>query len=73
VFPNPSIGSMTIDFKELIIKEIQLCDLVGNVILKRKIENQSTTLLENIPNGLFILTLLDKDNRSIKRKIVSLR
>ncbi len=70
VYPNPSNGLFTVDLDQL-IKEIQLTDLLGNIILQQRTNNQTKFNIENLKSGTYILTLIDKDNRTTNRKIIS--
>lgn len=72
VFPNPSNGSFTIDLdKSIKFKEIQLTSLPGNIILQKLVKNQTTITIDHLPNGLYILTAIDQNDRSTYRKIIS--
>lgn len=70
VFPNPSNGSFTVDYGQS-IKEIQLTDLLGNIILQQQTNNLTKFSIGNLQSGTYILTLIDKDNRTTNRKIIS--
>jgi hypothetical protein len=71
VFPNPSEGSLTIDFGETNIKEVQLTDILGNILLHRVLNAQTNFEIKELKGGTYILTLIDTDNRRINRKIIS--
>ncbi len=71
IFPNPSKGDFTIDFNRATIKEIQLTDLLGNIIFRKQTENQTKINLFNPYSGTFILIIIDKDNNTTYRKIIS--
>jgi hypothetical protein len=72
IFPNPSKGSFSIEFKQpKDIKGISLLSLVGNVILSAEIHDQTSICLNNIPCGIYILAILDKNNRTTNKKIIS--
>ncbi len=70
VFPNPSNGSLTIDFNQS-IKEILLTDLLGNIILQQYTNNQTKFKINNLQSGIYILTVIDKNNKTTNRKIIS--
>ena len=73
IFPNPSNGSFTVDFgKAINIKEIRLTDLLGNIILQQYANNQAKININNLPTGTYILTVIDKDNRTTHRKVIRL-
>ncbi len=72
VFPNPSKGSFSVEFGQpKDIQGISLKDLVGNTIFHQEIKGQKKAYLDNIPYGTYILTILDKNNRTENRKIIS--
>ncbi len=71
VFPNPSSGRLTISFTNQTIKEIQLIDLLGNIIIKQALKGQTNFEIKDLNGGIYILTLIDTDNKSINRKIIS--
>ena len=71
VFPNPSNGSFTVDFDTTDITEIQLTNLLGNIIMKQQTDKQTQIKIDNLKSGIYILTIINKDNRSTSRKIIS--
>ena len=71
IFPNPSNGSFTIDLDNAVIKEIKLYDLLGNIIFCKQTNNQTKFNIDNLQRGVYILTLIDKNNRTTNRKIIS--
>ena len=71
IFPNPSSGSLTISFVNQTIKEIQLTDLLGKIIIKQALNGQTNFEIKDLKGGTYILTLIDTDNRRINRKIIS--
>lgn len=73
IFPNPSVGSFQIDFKENLFKELTISNLLGDIILKENIHTSNNFLVNNLDNGIYILTLVDKDKRKINRKIICTR
>ncbi len=71
IYPNPSNGSFTIDFDKANIKEFRLHDLFGNLILCNQTITQFKISIDNLRSGMYILTLIDEDNRMTNRKIIS--
>jgi hypothetical protein len=71
IFPNPSKGDFTIDFNRANIKEIQLIDLLGNIIIRKQTENQTKINLFNLYSGTFILAIIDNDGNTTYKKIIS--
>ena len=71
VFPNPSNGSFTIDFDRANIKEIRLHDLLGNIIFCKQTLNQTKFNIDNLQSGIYILSLIDNENRMTNRQIIS--
>ena len=71
VFPNPSRGSFSVEFSQPNdIKIITMKDLFGKIIFQEEINGQIKVNLENIKSGTYILTILDKYNRTDNRKII---
>ena len=72
VYPNPSNGSFTVEFEEpQNFREIRLTGLPGNVILRQQINNQVKIKLNDLPAGIYFLTVIGKDDRTTTTKIVS--
>lgn len=69
VFPNPSQGSFTISYTDL-IKEIQVHDVLGKEILKKQPDQASSFELNGLEKGTYILTFVDKYNRISRKKII---
>ena len=71
MYPNPSHGSITIEFdKSMNIKEIRLTDLPGKIILEQQTGSRTKMEITNLQNGLYILTVIDKDNYLTNKKII---
>lgn len=70
VYPNPSNGSFTVDFDQS-IKEIWLTDLLGNIIFKRQTNYQTQFKIDNLSSGSYILTAINRDGRTINKKVIS--
>ena len=70
VFPNPSNGSFTLQCSSL-IKEIYITDLSGKLILKQQLNNLPEYKLDGVKNGVYILTLIDKNSQVIRKKMTS--
>jgi hypothetical protein len=74
IFPNPSHGSFTVDFLQPNdIQKIRLTDMTGNIIFQKSLANQKTVNIADIPRGTYILTVIDKENKTTNRKIISCR
>lgn len=72
IYPNPSNGSFTVEFEEpQNFREIRLTGLPGNVILRQQINNQVKIKLNDLPAGIYFLTVIGKDDRTTTTKIVS--
>tara|TARA_B100000927_G_scaffold274544_1_gene253845 strand:- start:1283 stop:3502 length:2220 start_codon:yes stop_codon:yes gene_type:complete len=75
IFPNPSSGTFTIDYKSEKNKKIklELTNISGMIIWEKEINNNSyykTHDLTNYPNGLYLLKI--KDDESVKTKKIIL-
>ncbi len=72
IYPNPSNGFFTVEVDEKInVSEIQLTDLLGNIVLRIPPNNQTKFKIDNLERGVYILTVIDKNNRTTNRKIIS--
>ena len=62
VFPNPAHQVLNVRTNDLIINEIQITNLAGQV-LKRKQVNSNQTVLEmtTIPNGIYIISIITNE------------
>jgi hypothetical protein len=72
IYPNPSNGSFTIEFdKSLNIKEIRLTDLLGKIVFQQQTDNRTKMEITNLRNEIYILTIIDKNNLLINKKIIT--
>jgi hypothetical protein len=72
VFPNPANDKITISLSsDEKLEEIQIIDITGRVVKQWYWENgsQMTLDIEDVPNGYFILKLVD-ENRYWTKKLV---
>ncbi len=66
VFPNPSKGSIRLQFNEPMLGELEMYDTMGNIVLEKEInENDIELNLENFSSGFYILKLNDKNSKNI--------
>lgn len=72
VYPNPSNGSFTINFKSAIIKgNYQVIDLLGKIKASGELENQSQIDISlDLPQGVYLLNLTDQMGTKTSKKIV---
>ncbi len=73
VYPNPSNGIITIDFSS--IKEnvlsLNVYNTVGNLMMTLPIKNEKQiTLNSSLPNGMYLVQLIDEDGIVATDKIV---
>lgn len=71
IYPNPSSSSFSIDFNNTDFKEIRLTDMLGKIVFRQQTDNHLKINVENLHSGTYILTIIDKDNNSTNRKIIS--
>ena len=72
VYPNPSAGSFTIDVGNTNVKEIRITDLLGNNVFQKHEAIPEKIMIDNLQKGTYILTIIDKNNRSTNKKIIRL-
>lgn len=70
IFPNPSNGSFQIDLKNNLFQELIISNLLGEIILKEKIRSMNNVSINNLDNGIYILTIVDIDGKKVNRKII---
>ncbi len=63
VYPNPSNGTIRIDFPSTGFTKVELVDTIGNVVLTQQIEatQLSLEIKTNIPSGLYVVRLTHKN------------
>ncbi len=62
VYPNPSQGSLNIEFSNKLIRQVKLFDLAAEVLQKTETNNRKVKLdLSNFPEGLYILQVISHD------------
>jgi hypothetical protein len=72
IFPNPSNGSFSVGFvRPDDITEIRITDMIGNIVFRKQMNNQNNVSIHSLPGGSYILTVVDRKNRTANRKIVS--
>lgn len=67
VGPNPSSGQITINNPNLSKGTFKVYDITGYNVKKERIANTATTInLENLSNGVYIYSILDENNKTLK-------
>jgi len=70
VYPNPSNGSFIVKSEHSkTIKEIQIRDLLGNVIIQQHSDDLASVNIMNVPVGIYLLAIVDQHNRTTYQKI----
>ncbi len=74
IYPNPCKGEkITINFNTCQIAEIQLTNITGKQVLNKKFnftESKKQLLLNNIPNGIYLLKVKSVDNKTVVKKFI---
>jgi hypothetical protein len=72
ISPNPAKDKCVVEFKEeQEVVTIHLLSLTGQIISSQKFENSSKLNFElNQPSGIYILELIDIQNRKVYKKIL---
>ncbi len=77
VFPNPTTSILNVKFENLVLKDIvvSLYDAEGKIISTARVDNAISQMdLSNLPNGYYILTVMDNVNQNINSyKILKFR
>ncbi len=77
LYPNPSSGSMFIDFKQLIVKntDINILDMKGSVVYEKRSKSKTGTEeldLKHLDNGIYIINIVS-ESISLNQKIIILK
>ncbi len=74
VFPNPSNGSFTVDLDQPEnFRELHLTGMAGNNILREPVAGRSRIRINDLPAGVYLLTLIRNDNTTVNRKMISIK
>jgi hypothetical protein len=71
VFPNPCKGSITVESENILLKEIYLLNMLGQVIFTKKTNIRRLTQIDNLHQGIYILNIRDKSNRVSNQIVIS--
>jgi hypothetical protein len=70
IFPNPGSGIFSIEATAF-IQEIQIRDLLGNILLKRKLNSLTEEIdISGFSKGVYLLYLNDEKGYTVTRKII---
>ena len=73
VYPNPTNNQVTLEFitEEEVSGIVIVRDIVGRVCRQFSVNDKKTALdLSSLPQGVYMLTFIDQQNRKITKKIV---
>ncbi len=72
LYPNPAQESVTVTLPDGIDAEMLLTDISGKVILRKRVSSDHTISLQELNNGIYLVRILDLNNKSmiIKKLIV---
>lgn len=71
IFPNPSNGSFTVGLpKPENIHEIRIHDMAGNLVFQKQTGNDDSFVVSGLNRGTYIMTIVDKDNRTASSKMI---
>lgn len=71
VFPNPAAETITVDTKDIRIKQWTIYDPSGRVVLQGDFQRTKPIDIHQLANGHFVLMLRDKDERTLAVKSFS--
>lgn len=73
IAPNPTTGAVTVDFGAFTpgsVHQLELFDAIGRSVKRYSVRGTATTLhLDDLPNGLYLITVLD-GGQSLQHRIV---
>lgn len=71
ILPNHSNGRFQLVISDADFKNVTITDVLGNNILKKQINNESTVIdLSEYPNGIYFVKTIDSKGNFIVKKIV---
>ncbi len=73
VYPNPTDGLLYIDFQNATIEKIQICDVLGRILLETNLASQQKTMkldLSGFQHGICFLRIFSNENIITKRIIL---
>ncbi|CAM3981167.1 MULTISPECIES: PQQ-dependent sugar dehydrogenase [Flavobacterium] len=71
LYPNPTSSSFTIsNSTTVLIREIQLFDVTGKLVLTKDISENKTIHTSSLSKGIYTVTLLDNNNKRYNSKLV---
>lgn len=74
IYPNPCTDNkLTIEFKTQEITEIRLTSITGKEVFLKKFqfaENKKQILLNDIPNGIYIVKITTSDQKMVVKKLM---
>ena len=72
VYPNPTADVLNIEFPENEISNVSLLDVQGRIVISEISEAKGIVTLQvkNVPTGIYILQVADKNGRQYYQKVV---
>ena len=74
IYPNPcKADKLTLELGSHQIAEYQITNIAGKQIQKNKFsypENKKQILLDNIPNGIYLIRVKSVDKKSVVKKLI---
>lgn len=70
VYPNPSKGSFTIETGNTDTQQVQVCDVTGNVLLSREINDTSVIDTGTLPGGVYMVCISGSRGKTACRLVL---
>ena len=73
IYPNPAFENITLDFttENEVSGTVIIRDIIGRVCKQVDINSKTSVIsISDLPQGIYILTFIDENNRKLTKKIV---
>ncbi|WP_188112263.1 T9SS type A sorting domain-containing protein [Aquimarina sp. RZ0] len=70
IYPNPIISTISISLEEINDSSVQIMNIIGNVIIDKKMESKMTHIdLQDMPKGMYLMRIRS-NNKTVIKKVI---